>query len=220
MSPLPKACATVQNDNEKVATSSGNVIDMLKEMLQHVQKDDKKELENELLRVLIEGSSTKGATLETGALEEKEVHDFISVMRSEIDNLAHKLDGNPNQVRFHPMVMKLAFNLYQRSPAAYADVQKSTVTAMPSASTMKRKKRAEKVQDGRSFTIYALHKFEFDEYNYQYRMRGRGKNARTRFFGRLLCDEMKIKSGLVWRTSSHEFIGFASINGCTYPLMA
>jgi hypothetical protein len=136
----------------------------------------------------------------TASVDDNAHNEFVDVVLTEIDNYTKKLNGNTTQLRFHPLIMRVATNLYMSSPSAYMDLQKSTIFALPSESTMKKKKSEGSVKDGKNVTIYMLHSFAHKE--------KATKWDRT-YIGHLECDEFKLKAGLWWKTKSHELVGFA-----------
>jgi hypothetical protein len=91
---------------------------------------------------------------DTTTLVDDNAHDeFVDVVLTEIDNYTKKLNGNTTQLRFHPLIMRVATNLYMSSSSAYMDLQKSSIFALPSESTMKEKKSEGSVKDGKNVLI-------------------------------------------------------------------
>jgi hypothetical protein len=137
-------------------------------------------------------------------------HDkIVDVVLTEIDNYTKKLNRTKTtQLKFHPLIMTLATNLYTSSPSAYMDLQKSIIFALPSESTLNKKKSEHSVKDGKNVSIYMLHSFAHKE---------KATEPNRTYIGHLECDEFKLKTGLWWKTTSHELIGLAGdVNSFDY----
>jgi hypothetical protein len=132
-------------------------------------------LKNQIIHSLID-SSIDGNT------NPNDVDDFVDCICSELNNTVLKLNGDKKQIRFHPIILKVAYNIYPY---------------------LKSKKSEVKINHGQDFALYALHSFEC------FQNQDTSKTSEP-MFGQICCDEMKVKSGLVWRSSNHELVGFAN----------
>jgi hypothetical protein len=132
-------------------------------------------------------------------INKDEASDFAAYLMTEIANKGKQLSGKPNQVEFTPAIFQTAVVLYLRSKVGYKDQRKLSPLVMPSTSTLDRLLRETRLNEGYSPKIYGNF---FDEYVCR----------QSLVIGHLIFDEMKLKTGVFWRTSDHTVCGFASSN--------
>jgi hypothetical protein len=132
-------------------------------------------------------------------INEEEATGFAAYLMAEINNKGKQLAGRPSQVNFTPAILQSAVVLYLRSKVGYKDQRKLSPLVMPSPSTMSRLLRETRLNEGYSPKIYGNF---FDEY----------VKRSSPVIGHLVFDEMKLKTGVFWRTSDHTVCGFASSN--------
>ena len=118
---------------------------------------------------------------------------------TEMNNKEKELAGKPNMVKFTPAIYQSAVVLYLRSKVGYRDQRKLSPLIMPSPTTMDRLLRETRLNEGYSPKIYGNF---FDEY----------VASNSPVIGQLIFDEMKLKTGVFWRTSDHTVCGFATAN--------
>jgi hypothetical protein len=114
---------------------------------------------------------------------------------NEVDNFAHKKNNKEKQCRFSPAVLRLCMNLYNKSPAAYAEFREQSIFSIPSESTMKKRRQANRLEEGFNPIIYCRHaeqRTNVDEIEH----------------GHIGCDEMHLKAGLWWNSANHDLCGF------------
>jgi hypothetical protein len=133
-------------------------------------------------------------------INEEEASDFAAYLITEIDNKGKQLSGKPNQVEFTPAIFQTAVVLYLRTKVGYKDQRKLSPLVMPSTSTMDRLLRETRLNEGYSPKIYGNF---FDEVV---------AHTTPPVIGHLIFDEMKLKTGIFWRTSDHTVCGFANSN--------
>jgi hypothetical protein len=186
------------DDANKEFTDDAATLEVFRKTLTNLSSGPMRDkLQRELVGCLIKefGGEDMKVSVENNGHDE-----FVDVVLTEIDNYTKKLNGKTTQLRFHPLIMRLAMNLYMSLPLAYMDLQKSTIFALPSESTLKKKKSEHSVKDSKNVTIYMLDSFAHEE---------KATEPNRIYIGHLECEEFKLKTGLCWKTTSHELIGFA-----------
>jgi hypothetical protein len=161
--------------------------------LSNLDAEEKAEAKQHVIKELVGLSAGKDCHKING----EEASDFAAYLMTEIDNKGKQLAGKLNQVEFTPAIYQTAVVLYLRSKAGYKDQRKLSPLVMPSRATMDRLLRETRLYEGFSPKIYGNF---FDEFV------GRAPLA----IGHLIFDEMKLKTGIFWRTSDHTVCGFAS----------
>ena len=134
------------------------------------------------------------------------VGDLVGFILGEIQNSARQLAGRPRTARFSPRVVRLSLGLWMRSPAAYKVLQDSGLMVVPSASTLKRLKAKVAVSDGLCPEVFSWLGDAFVS-------RERSSHGEKGLAGHLMCDEIKIKSGVAWNTATHEAVGLVGVEG-------
>jgi hypothetical protein len=122
---------------------------------------------------------------------------------SEIDNFALKLSNKAKQVRFSPAVLRLAMNLYNKSPTAYQEFKEQYIFSLPSESTLLKVRGANKVEEGFNPIIYCRYQERREEAR-----AGDQRDGANGEDGHIGCDEMHLKAGIWWNTSNHDILGF------------
>ena len=84
----------------------------------HYAKDHGDDFKKDLMSALI-NTQFAGDESELDNERQGSCNNFVSAVLSEIDNFALKLSNKAKQVRFSPAVLRLAMNLYNKSPTAY-----------------------------------------------------------------------------------------------------
>jgi hypothetical protein len=163
--------------------------------LANLDAEEKAEAKQHVIKELVGLSA--GEDCDT--INEEEASGFAAYLITEIDNKGKQLSGKPNQVEFTPAIYQTAVVLYLRSKVGNKDQRKLSPLVMPSTSTMDRLLRETRLNEGYSPKIYGNF---FDEFV-----------ARSSpVIGHLVFDEIKLKTGVFWRTSDHTVCGFASSN--------
>jgi hypothetical protein len=132
-------------------------------------------------------------------INEEEAVEFAAYLTTEIDNKGKQLAGKPYQVDFTPALLQSAIVLYLRTKVGYKDQRALSPLVLPSPSTMDRLLRATRLKEGYSPQIYGNF---FDEC----------ADLDDLIIGHLVFDEMKLKTGVFWRTSDHTVCGFATFS--------
>ena len=157
--------------------------------------DEKAEVKQYIIKELVGLSA--GAAWEK--VNDEEACDFAAYLMTEMDNKGKELAGKPSTVEFTPAIYQSAVVLYLHSKVGYNDQRKLSPLVMPSPTTMNRLLRETRLNEGYSPKIYGNF---FDEY----------VTHKSPVIGQLVFDEMKLKTGVFWRTSDHTVCGFASAN--------
>ena len=115
---------------------------------------------------------------------------------------------NKRQMRWHPLVIRFALNLFYSSRVAYRNVTSSGFLALPSERTL------------RDYTHWcSAHSGVQFEYIEQAKkvMSQEGVSEDERQFT-LLFDEMKVKGGLVFRKSTGRLVGFCDLGQANHEI--
>jgi hypothetical protein len=129
----------IVDDANKEFTDDAATLILFRKTLTHLSNGPMRDkLRRELIGCLIKEFG--GEDMESSVVDNNEHNEFVDVVLTEIDNYTKKLNGKTTQLRLHPLIMRLATNLYTTSPSAYMDLQTSTLFSLPSESTMKKKK--------------------------------------------------------------------------------
>ena len=115
---------------------------------------------------------------------------------------ATALNTPARQMRWHPLVIQYCLKLYCKSHSLYEEMRSSGALLLPSGRTLSDYKNYNSPQSGwHSETIQHM-KNKYDKM----------KAPKHGKLGGLFFDEVKIKEGLVFDSSSWELIGFTDIN--------
>ena len=172
---------------------------VINQMIEGDPKENRKKIMAAVLKSVVQEKSG-GNNLEYSPEEEEAASELVDCILQEAENYACKLTGKVTQLRYHPVIMNIATNMYLSSPSAYVDLQKNTVYAMPTESTMKKHKHKQKAKDGKYVRIILLHAFTHQQ---------RAKEPDRTTTGHLSCDEMKLRPGIWYNTKTHEIMGFS-----------
>ena len=125
--------------------------------------------------------------------------DYSAYLTTEIDNKGKQLAGKADLVEFTPTILQSAVVMYLCTKVGYKDQRKLSPLVMPCPSTIDRLLRDTRLNEGYSPLIYGHF---FDEY----------VATTSPVIGQLEFDEMKLKTGVCWRTSDHTVCGFTGSN--------
>ncbi len=131
-------------------------------------------------------------------INQEEATDFATYLMTEINNKGKQLVGKPSQVNFTPAILQSALVLYLRTKVGYKDQRKLLPLVMPSPSMVCRLLPVTPLNEGYSPKICGNF---FDEYVV----------SNSLIIGHLVFDELKLKTGVFWRTSDHTVCGFAML---------
>jgi hypothetical protein len=124
----------IVDDANKEFTDDAATLILFQKTLKHLSNGPvRHKLRRELIGCLIKQFG--GEDKESSVVDNNEHDEFVDVILTEIDNYTKKLNGKTTQLRFHPLIMRIATNLHMTSPSAYMDLQKSTMFSLPSEST-------------------------------------------------------------------------------------
>ena len=125
---------------------------------------------------------------------------FFSVL---LQDQAKALNMPPEQMRWHPCVLRWCLQQHSRSASSYEAMRDSGMLRLPSGRTLL--KYGNYVQPKTGWTNESLEEMR-DLYD-KFISNKQGRPDRS-FIGGLFWDEVKIKEGLVWNASTDELIGF------------
>lgn len=135
-------------------------------------------------------------------LNDTEAERFADYTISQIKNKAKVIEGKPNQVEFTPDLLRSSVVLYGRSKIGYKEQRKLSPLVLPSPSKLNKIMRQTRVNEGSNKRLYGHF---FDKYVSVDSVNHGGCVA-----GHLIFDEMKLKTGVFWRTTDHKACGFVS----------
>lgn len=116
---------------------------------------------------------------------------------------AEALNKPPNQMRWHPTVLRWCLQQHSKSASAYESIRTSGILYLPSGRTLIRYRNFNHPQTGWHEGTLREMKKVYDKFTEL----KKGKQDRAHVGG-LYFDEVKIKEGLIWDPKSDELIGF------------
>ena len=148
-----------------------------------------REIVDSTIRVLTE-NDTSLATVE--------VEEFALYIAEQIVNLGRDIGSTAKGKRYSASTLRLAMAIWGRSKTAYDNIRESNIIMFPSSRQLNRTKNGLKVRHGFNTLLYSrLH----DEFV---------RNHTGVVVGHVMMDEMKLKSGVMFHTKTHEVTGFAT----------
>ena len=133
-------------------------------------------------------------------IQEKREESYFALLLSD---QAKALSTSPEQMRWHPAVLRWCLQQYSRSGSAYESMRSSGFLKLPSGRTLLRYRNYSHPKTGWQTSTLDEMRALYDKFVES----GKGKPDRS-FIGGLFFDEMKIKEGLVWDCSTNELVGF------------
>ena len=130
-----------------------------------------------------------------------EANQFTEFILSEMKNKAQVMSGRDTTVQFSLGILRTSLTLYLRSQVGYNELKETSPLSLPSVRTLRKLQAKMKLSDGYNPTIYG---WFFDE-----TVQGDKQNSNNLLHGHLIVDEMKLKTGIYWRSSDHKACGFA-----------
>jgi len=201
---LRYAQTRLESDASKAAFTlekDGVLLELFKKAAEQIESD-----RTGARSALLEGLVVEAAKEEAGSTLTTEQQDqcaaLASLVLDEVKNVSRRLAEKPTAVRFSPRVMRLALGLWMKSPSAYKVLQESGLLVVPSVTTLKRTKAAAAVSDGLCPEIFGWLSSNFKNHS--------GEKGMA---GHLMCDEIKIKSGVAWNTATHRTVGLVGREG-------
>jgi len=194
----------LESDALKAAFSlekDGVLLDLFKLAAKHIE-DNK----DGARAALLEGLVAEAAKEEAGSALSTDQQDQCAALASfvvdEVQNASRRIAKKPTAVRFSPRVMRLALGLWMKSPTAYKVLEESGLIVVPSDTTLKRVKAAAAVSDGLSPEVFGWLASNFKSHS-----DGKG------MAGHVMCDELKLRSGVAWNTATHRTVGLVGREG-------
>ena len=137
-------------------------------------------------------------TEETSIEKSKEINEFAGELIMQINNMAQQLEGQSKQVRFSPLIMRIALATWSRSTSAYIHLLKSKLKNLPLIRELQKLKSANKIDEGFNTNSY---KTLLDEISHK-------PKTQQKLRGHLVVNEMKLKGGVYMRVSDNQIIDF------------
>ena len=134
----------------------------------------------------------------------KELDHFASTILEQMTNLKKKLNNNDKQLRFSPTIMRMALSLWSKSNSAYRELLESSLLILPSESTLKENRNNLSVHEGYCPKKYSTF---YDEFVNKKTNSSIGLND-DKVHGHVMCDEMKLKDGILFNCQSNGMVGF------------
>eukprot|EP00117_Sycon_ciliatum_P043741 scpid54974/ scgid5965/ Transposable element P transposase len=135
-----------------------------------------------------------------------------------LDDQAKALTTSPEQMKWHPVVLRWCLQQFSRSKSGYEAMRTSGFIKLPSGRTLMRYRNYRHPETGWRDECLMEMRTVYKEFVQS----KRGRPDRSHF-GVLAFDEMKIKEGLLWDSKSNELIGFVDLaedqddSSCTTP---
>ena len=133
--------------------------------------------------------------------EVDEIKEFSHFISGQILNTSIKLDNNQTNCRYSPEFLRLAIAIWSRSKTASNYLRETSLLMLPSPRQLSNYKKKGRVKNGYNPALYSRFHDEFVT-----------QQTET-VYGHLLMDEMKLKSGVYFNSSSLEVCGFESEGG-------
>ena len=170
---------------------------------------------DKIRKTLREESVPVGDTKET----EKIVKDAAGVIEENlVDKSAQKLlweeqtkalkSSDRRQMQWHPSVIRWVIAVHSKSPAAYKLIKDSKFLILPAIGTLTKYRHYTQAKTG---VHYDMIQQTIKEMNLKHEFQSNVS---------LICDEMKTKSGIVYSSSTGEFIGFVDVGSINNELRA
>ena len=116
---------------------------------------------------------------------------------------AKALNTPPNQMRWHPAILRWCLQQHARSQSCYEEIRKSGILRLPSGRTLLRYRNLNHPETGWHEGTLGEMRRVYDEFI----AKKKGRSDRGHIGG-IYFDEVKIKEGLVWDPKTDELIGF------------
>jgi hypothetical protein len=126
---------------------------------------------------------------------ENDVEELATHLLEQITNMSRNLYGKKKQQRYSPLSMQVAYAMWSRSSAAYREMRELSQQMMPCERRLRDAKQQNKVRDGEDVKAYQL--------------RAAARGIESSEYGYLMCDEMKLKHGVLWNSMTGEAVGLA-----------
>ena len=127
--------------------------------------------------------------------KEENVSELVTFLLEQITNMSKKLSGKSRNQNYSPLTFQLAYAMWSRSSAAYREMQQISPLLLPSERRLRDIKQQNKVRDGEDIKAYQL--------------RAAARGIKKSEYGYLMCDEMKLKHGVLWNSQTGEAVGLA-----------
>lgn len=150
-----------------------------------------KEFAKTVLKLAMELTSKERTT----KLDSAESGQFVNHVLDQLDGFVKRLKGKSTAVRFSPPALRAALSLYLRTPKGYDKLQESGLFVMPPSRRLRLIKSLWKVNSGQCLSIYERHADCREGYD-------------SVEIGHLICDEMRLTSGIFYNCQSKEIVGF------------
>ena len=136
----------------------------------------------------------------------EESEEFAQFMIDEIKNKARAMSGKKTTVRLLQGILRTALTLYLRLQVGYEEFKENSPECLSSVQTLRMLPLKMRVNDGYNATIYG---WFFDK---RINSGDRRNSQTSSVCGHLIFEEMKLKTGVCWRSSDHKACGFVSSN--------
>jgi len=158
-------------------------------------KETMKKILVAVLKDTVESEAKTSEDLANFNESDKRVLDLVDTITEQISNISKDITNKKKQCRYGPVTMQLAYAIWSRSPASYREMRAIVPHMTPCPRQLAKMKKANKVEDGCSnIGVYILRLSVLN-----------GKPE----YGYLMCDEMKLKHGVIWNAQTGEATGLA-----------
>ena len=131
------------------------------------------------------------------------VQSMAELLASRGRNFVKDLEGKKTQFRYHKLEWDMALSCYRNSPKAYRAGTAVDLGQQPSESGLNKKKAETKVHPGRCTVIYM-----FGASRRLFECGRKHGDVLPWLQGKLMCDEMYLKGGMLFNSKTHKVVGF------------
>jgi len=145
-------------------------------------------------KVLLDAVIDMETSKRIGVEDQKRRTEYVEFIASEISNTCKCFNGKTSQIRFHPVMLNLAMNLYMGMK--YEDGVDHSPFVFPTVKTLQRHRALVATHEGRDPKVYArVPEME-------------GFRSETDMLIHWLFDEVKLTSGVMWNATNDDLRGF------------
>ena len=190
-------------DKEELTSDDGKFINFLRTVFGDISQNGSNHLKSIIIEVML-----KDNVKVRSENNDIKIREFAEHITQNIANFTKTLNSKherSTEVRFSPKMIRITLSLYCKSPSGYKDLAESSFEIFPSESLLRKMKSKINHKDGYNPRIYG----DFLD-DLLIAKHGSSDSNDCLRKGHIMCDEIKLKSGIYWNCKTHSIMGFAS----------